>query len=129
MLLWVLQACVFWRVWSRSASSSTSAGPAVYVVMFILCGYLSHKAGWSAIRPQPGAVTYTGLESIPVMLVRDCPCGVLLLGTMLNSVTSPDTGNRSRRSSVGNFLGLPVNFLVFSVLVVVTASLDRAGVR
>ncbi len=39
MLLWVLQAIVFWRGMEMIKKFIDFAGPAVYVVMFILAGY------------------------------------------------------------------------------------------
>src|SRR5476649_3017289 len=40
MLLWVLQAVVFWRGMEMIKKFIDFAGPAVYVVMFILAGYM-----------------------------------------------------------------------------------------
>ena len=42
-------------------------GPAVYVVMFMLCGYLIWKSGWGVIDLNLGGVKYTGNT-----LVRSC---------------------------------------------------------
>ena len=47
MLLWVLQAAVFWRGMESIRKFIDFCGPAVYVVMFMLCGYLLWKAGWA----------------------------------------------------------------------------------
>ena len=49
LLLWVLQACVFWRGMETIRKFIDFCGPAVYVVMFLLAGYLVYKAGWCAI--------------------------------------------------------------------------------
>ncbi len=68
LLLWVLQACVFWRGMESIRKFIDFCGPAVYVVMFMLCGYLIYKAGWGAIDLNLGGVTYTGWSSVPVML-------------------------------------------------------------
>jgi nucleobase:cation symporter-1, NCS1 family len=53
MLLWVLQACVFWRGMESIRRFIDFCGPAVYVVMFLLCGYLLFKAGWGRSRSEP----------------------------------------------------------------------------
>ncbi len=97
LLLWVLQACVFWRGMESIRKFIDFCGPAVYVVMFILCGYLIHKAGWSAIDLNLGDVTYTGWSSVPVMLGAIawwCPTSRARCST---SATSPVTASRSRR--------------------------------
>ncbi|BBX86103.1 NCS1 family nucleobase:cation symporter-1 [Mycolicibacterium aubagnense] len=123
LLLWVLQACVFWRGMEAIRRFIDFCGPAVYVVMFILCGYLIYKAGWGAIDLNLGAVTYTGLDSIPVMLGAIALVVSYFSGPMLNFGDFSRYGKSFAAVKKGNLLGLPVNFLVFSVLVVVTASL------
>lgn len=123
LLLWVLQACVFWRGMESIRKFIDFCGPAVYVVMFLLCGYLIYKAGWGAIDLNLGDVTYTGWSSIPVMLGAIALVVSYFSGPMLNFGDFSRYGKTFAAVKKGNFLGLPVNFLVFSVLVVVTASL------
>lgn len=123
LLLWVLQACVFWRGMEAIRRFIDFCGPAVYVVMFVLCGYLIYKAGWGAIDLNLGEVKYTGLDSIPVMLGAIALVVSYFSGPMLNFGDFSRYGKSFAAVKKGNFLGLPVNFLVFSVLVVVTASL------
>ncbi len=123
LLLWVLQACVFWRGMESIRKFIDFCGPAVYVVMFLLCGYLIYKAGWGAIDLNLGEVKYTGLESIPVMLGAIALVVSYFSGPMLNFGDFARYGKSFDAVKRGNFLGLPVNFLVFSILVVVTASL------
>ncbi|MGY0498048.1 NCS1 family nucleobase:cation symporter-1 [Nocardia sp. FBN12] len=123
LLLWVLQACVFWRGMESIRKFIDFCGPAVYVVMFVLCGYLIAKAGWSAIDLKLGDVRYTGWASVPVMLGAIALVVSYFSGPMLNFGDFSRYGKSFAAVKKGNFLGLPVNFLVFSVLVVVTASL------
>jgi nucleobase:cation symporter-1, NCS1 family len=123
MVLWVLQACVFWRGMESIRKFIDFCGPAVYVVMFLLCGYLIYKAGWGAIDLNLGDVKYTGFDSIPVMLGAIALVVSYFSGPMLNFGDFSRYGKSFAAVKKGNFLGLPVNFLVFSVLVVVTASL------
>jgi NCS1 family nucleobase:cation symporter-1 len=98
-------------------------GPAVYVVMFVLCGYLIMKAGWGSIDLNLGEVTYTGWSSVPVMLGAIALVVSYFSGPMLNFGDFSRYGRNFDAVKKGNLLGLPVNFLVFSILVVVTASL------
>ncbi|MFD4356356.1 NCS1 family nucleobase:cation symporter-1 [Nocardia sp. NPDC058518] len=123
LLLWVLQACVFWRGMESIRKFIDFCGPAVYVVMFLLCGYLIAKAGWSAIDLNLGDVKYTGWASVPVMLGAIALVVSYFSGPMLNFGDFSRYGKSFAAVRRGNLLGLPVNFLVFSVLVVVTASL------
>ncbi len=125
LTLWVLQACVFWRGMESIRRFIDFCGPpAVYVVMFLLCGYLISKAGWSAIDLNLGTVTHTGLDALPVMLGAIALVVSYFSGPMLNFGDFSRYGRSfAAVKRGGNFLGLPVNFLVFSLLVVITASL------
>ncbi|USI91035.1 NCS1 family nucleobase:cation symporter-1 [Rhodococcus pyridinivorans] len=123
LTLWVLQACVFWRGMESIRRFIDFCGPAVYVVMFLLCGYLISQAGWSAIDLTLGEVTHTGWSSVPVMLGAIALVVSYFSGPMLNFGDFSRYGKSYAAVKKGNFLGLPVNFLVFSLLVVITASL------
>ncbi|MFE6858730.1 NCS1 family nucleobase:cation symporter-1 [Nocardia sp. NPDC057668] len=124
LILWVLQAAVFWRGMESIRRFIDFCGPAVYVVMFILCGYLIYKAGWSGIDLNMGQrVTLTGWSAVPVMLGAIALVVSYFSGPMLNFGDFSRYGRTFAAVKRGNLLGLPVNFLVFSLLVVVTASL------
>ncbi|WP_433663724.1 NCS1 family nucleobase:cation symporter-1 [Nocardia sp. CA-128927] len=123
LTLWVVQACVFWRGMESIRKFIDFCGPAVYVVMFLLCGYLIAKAGWSAIDLNLGDVKYTGWDSLPVMLGAIALVVSYFSGPMLNFGDFSRYGKTFAAVRRGNLLGLPVNFLLFSLLVVITASL------
>ncbi|MEV6630563.1 NCS1 family nucleobase:cation symporter-1 [Actinoplanes sp. NPDC051470] len=122
-LLWVLQAAVFWTGMETIRRFIDFCGPAVYVVMFVLCGYLIHKAGWGSINLTLGDVKYKGWSAVPVMLGAIALVVSYFSGPMLNFGDFSRYGKSFTAVRRGNLLGLPVNFLVFSLLVVVTASL------
>ncbi|WP_433794296.1 NCS1 family nucleobase:cation symporter-1 [Actinoplanes sp. CA-252034] len=122
-LLWVLQAAVFWTGMETIRKFIDFCGPAVYVVMFVLAGYLIAEAGWSAIDLNLGEVTVTGVDAIPVMLGAIALVVSYFSGPMLNFGDFSRYGKSFQAVRIGNFLGLPVNFLMFSILTVVTASL------
>lgn len=123
LLLWVLQACVFWRGMEAIRRFIDFCGPAVYVVMFLLCGYLISRAGWGAIDLSLGEVTHRGWDAVPVMLGAIALVVSYFSGPMLNFGDFSRYGRSFGAVKRGNLLGLPLNFLVFSLLVVVTASL------
>ncbi|MFI5779830.1 NCS1 family nucleobase:cation symporter-1 [Nocardia sp. NPDC051570] len=123
LLLWVVQACVFWRGMDAIRRFIDFCGPAVYVVMFALCGYLIAKAGWGGIDLNLSTVTHSGWSAVPVMLGAIALVVSYFSGPMLNF---GDFSRYARSYAVvkrGNLLGLPLNLLVFSLLVVITASL------
>ncbi|MBB2992203.1 NCS1 family nucleobase:cation symporter-1 [Mycolicibacterium iranicum] len=118
-LLWVLQAAVFWRGMESIRKFIDFCGPAVYVVMFILCGYLLWKSGWHV------SLTLGGEKqgnTLVVMLGAIALVVSYFSGPMLNFGDFARYGGSFELVKKGNFLGLPVNFLVFSLLVVVTAA-------
>ncbi|MFB7717113.1 NCS1 family nucleobase:cation symporter-1 [Nocardia sp. NPDC056100] len=123
LILWVLQAAVFWRGMESIRKFIDFCGPAVYVVMFVLCGYLIWKAGWSGIDLNLGKQTLSGWSALPVMLGAIALVVSYFSGPMLNFGDFSRYGKSFAAVKKGNLLGLPVNFLVFSLLVVVTASL------
>ncbi|MEU6830714.1 NCS1 family nucleobase:cation symporter-1 [Nocardia beijingensis] len=123
LTLWVVQACVFWRGMESIRRFIDFCGPAVYVVMFVLCGYLIAEAGWDAIDLNLGAVRYTGWDSVPVMLGAIALVVSYFSGPMLNFGDFSRYGKSFAAVRRGNLLGLPLNFLLFSLLVVITASL------
>ncbi|MGX1774257.1 NCS1 family nucleobase:cation symporter-1 [Nocardia brasiliensis] len=123
LTLWVVQAAVFWRGMESIRRFIDFCGPAVYVVMFLLCGYLIAEAGWDAIDLNLGAVTYTGWDAVPVLLGAIALVVSYFSGPMLNFGDFSRYGRTFAAVRRGNLLGLPFNFLVFSLLVVITAAL------
>src|ERR1700710_2945725 len=122
-VLWVVQAAVFWTGMETIRRFIDFCGPAVYVVMFLLAGYLIYRAGWAAIDLNLGEVRYTGMRAVPVMLGAIALVVSYFSGPMLNFGDFSRYGRSFKAVKRGNLLGLPLNFLMFSILVVVTASL------
>lgn len=122
MTLWFLQALVFWTGMESIRKFIDWAGPAVYVVMIALAIWLVNKAGWQNVNLTLGSIKYTGWDALPVMLSAIALVVSYFSGPMLNfgdfSRYARDFGAVKR----GNFWGLPVNFLGFSLLTVITTS-------
>jgi NCS1 family nucleobase:cation symporter-1 len=122
LLMWVLQAAVFWNGMETIRKFIDFCGPAVYVVMFLLAGYLVIEAGWSNIDLNLAEVSITGWAVVPVMLTAIALVVSYFSGPMLNYGDFTRYGRSFADVKKGNFLGLPVNFLVFALLVVITAA-------
>src|SRR3954453_13762485 len=122
-VLWVAQAALFWRGMETIKKFIDFAGPAVYVVMIALAGYLVSKAGWSGIDLDlHTGPTLTGWASISAMIGAIALVVSYFSGPMLNFGDFARYGKTFAAVKRGNFLGLPVNFLFFSILTVVCAS-------
>jgi nucleobase:cation symporter-1, NCS1 family len=122
LLMWVLQALVFWNGMETIRKFIDFCGPAVYVVMFLLAGYLVIKAGWSNIDLNLAEVSITGWAVVPVMLTAIALVVSYFSGPMLNYGDFARYGRSFGAVKKGNLLGLPLNFLVFALLVVITAA-------
>jgi len=122
-VLWVLQALVFWTGMETIRRFIDFCGPAVYVVMIALTGYLIYKAGWGAISLNLGKVDHHGWGAVSVMLGAIALVVSYFSGPMLNFGDFSRYGKSYKAVRTGNLFGLPLNFLVFSILVVITSSL------
>ena len=122
-ILWVAQAALFWNGMETIRRFIDWAGPAVYVVMIILAIYLVSEAGWENISLDLSAGEPLEFwASIPVMLTAIAIVVSYFSGPMLNFGDFARYGKSFEAVRRGNFLGLPINFLFFSLLTVITAS-------
>jgi NCS1 family nucleobase:cation symporter-1 len=122
-ILWVAQAALFWTGMETIRKFIDWAGPAVYVVMVILAIYLVSKAGLSAIDLNLHSGEQLSFwASIPVMLTAIAIVVSYFSGPMLNFGDFARYGRSFEAVRKGNLLGLPINFLFFSLLTVITAS-------
>ncbi|GAA2735141.1 NCS1 family nucleobase:cation symporter-1 [Actinocorallia aurantiaca] len=122
-ILWVAQAAVFWKGMESIRRFIDWAGPAVYVVMLVLAVYLVSKAGWSNIGFDLSEGKSLGFAaSLSTMLSAIALVVSYFSGPMLNFGDFSRYGKSFEAVKRGNLLGLPVNFLFFSILTVITAS-------
>ncbi|MYR08732.1 NCS1 family nucleobase:cation symporter-1 [Gordonia sp. SID5947] len=123
ILMWILQAFVFWNGMDTIRKFIDFCGPAVYVVMIALAAYLIVKAGWSNVSfdlsEGPGL---SGWSSVTQMISAFALVVSYFSGPMLNFGDFSRYGRSFAEVKKGNFWGLPVNFLFFSLLVVCTVS-------
>ena len=124
-ILWVAQVALFWNGMEVIRRFIDWAGPAVYVVMIVLAVYLVSQAGWENIDlnlsdPDTAPQDFWGTLGLMAMAV-----GIVVAyfsGPMLNFGDFARYGRSFRDVKRGNFWGLPVNFLFFSILTVLTAA-------
>ncbi|BEV17609.1 NCS1 family nucleobase:cation symporter-1 [Herbaspirillum sp. DW155] len=122
LLLWVLQALVFWNGMETIKKFIDFAGPAVYVVMFVLAGWMIYKAGWQNVGLNLGEIKYSGWAAVSVMITAISLVVSYFSGPMLNFGDFSRYCHTFADVKRGNFWGLPVNFLAFSIVTVVTTS-------
>ncbi|MBF4161252.1 NCS1 family nucleobase:cation symporter-1 [Nocardioides acrostichi] len=120
-ILWVAQALVFWRGMEAIRRFIDFCGPAVYVAMFALCAYMLVRADFD-ISFSLSDKSLTGTQQVTAMLGAIALVVSYFSGPMLNFGDFARYGKSFESVKKGNFWGLPVNFVVFSLLVVLTAS-------
>ncbi|WP_118915314.1 NCS1 family nucleobase:cation symporter-1 [Mycobacterium shigaense] len=119
VLLWSVQAAVFWRGMESIRRFIDFCGPAVYVVMLLLCGYLLCRSHWHVgfnLGGTKHGSTFAVMAGAVALVVS------YFSGPMLNFGDFSRYGRSFSAVKKGNFLGLPVNFLVFSLLVLFTTA-------
>ncbi|EON33195.1 MULTISPECIES: NCS1 family nucleobase:cation symporter-1 [Gordonia] len=123
ILMWVLQALVFWNGMETIRKFIDFCGPAVYVVMIALAAYLVVEAGWDNVSLDLSVGDgLSGWSSITMMISAFALVVSYFSGPMLNFGDFSRYGRTFGEVKKGNFWGLPVNFLFFSLLVVCTVS-------
>lgn len=122
-ILWTAQVALFWNGMEVIRRFIDWAGPAVYLVMIVLAVYLVSQAGWENISLTLSEGEPLGFwASIPVMFTAIAIVVSYFSGPMLNFGDFARYGRSFSAVKKGNFWGLPVNFLFFSLLTVITAS-------
>jgi NCS1 family nucleobase:cation symporter-1 len=125
LVMWVAQAAVFWKGMEAIRKFIDFCGPAVYVVMFLLAGYLVFAAGIENIDLNLAEVSLSGWSVVGTMLVAIALVVSYFSGPMLNYGDFARYGRSFAAVKRGNFLGLPLNFIVFALLVVITAAATK----
>jgi NCS1 family nucleobase:cation symporter-1 len=121
LFMWFFQLLIFQRGMEAIRKFIDFCGPAVYVVMFLLMGWIIWKAGWSLDLTLSDKVL-TGSESFVAMGSAILLVVAYFAALLLNFGDFSRFAKTERDMKVGNFLGLPVNFILFAIIVVVVTS-------
>lgn len=121
-IMWVLQALVFWHGMSAIKRFIDIAGPAVYVVMLMLAGWIVYKTGLSNISFTLASKTLTIGQQSWEMLTATALVVSYFSGPLLNFGDFSRYGKSMGEIRRGNRWGLPFNFLLFSIVTVVIVS-------
>ena len=121
LFLWVVQLAILTRGMDMVRRYQDVAGPLVYVVMFALAGWILYKAGWSldlnlsSKQLSTGQAIFAFFTAIALIVAY---FSTLLLNFCDFSRFAPDEATVKK----GNFLGLPVNFFLFSLTTVIVTA-------
>jgi NCS1 family nucleobase:cation symporter-1 len=122
LIMWLAQFFVFYRGMGAITKFIDWAGPGVYMVMFALAIWIVWKAGWDKINFTLGDVKYTGWSVVWQMILATALVVSYFSGPMVNFSDFSRFATKMEAVKKGNFWGLPVNFLLFSIVTVITTS-------
>jgi NCS1 family nucleobase:cation symporter-1 len=122
LLVWALQAIVFWRGMESIKRFIDWAGPAVYAVMIALALWIVEVAGIGNISFDLSSTHLHGGAAFWQMIVAVALVAGYFAGPTLNFADFARYCRSYKDVKRGNLLGLPINFLFFSIITVVVVS-------
>lgn len=120
--MWIGQLLIFQRGMETIRKFIDFCGPAVYIVMFILMGWILYHAGFDSLNLTLNDAALTTGQTIGHMINAALLVIAYFAALLLNFGDFSRFGKSERQMEVGNFLGLPVNFIVFAIVVVIVTA-------
>ena len=120
--MWIFQLLIFQRGMEAIRKFIDFCGPAVYAVMFLLMGWIIWKAGWDSLDLSLSDKVLTGTESYIAMGSAILLVVSYFAALLLNFGDFSRYAKTERDMKIGNFLGLPINFILFAIIVVVVTA-------
>ena len=120
--MWFFQTALFLMKMDFIKKFIDWAGPAVYVVMLVLMFYIIYEAGWSNISFSLHDKELTAGESFWNIIVGISLIVSYFAGPTLNYGDFSQFCRTEADMRRGNFWGLPINFVFFSSIAVITIS-------
>jgi nucleobase:cation symporter-1, NCS1 family len=120
LFMWLFQLLIFLNGMETIRKFIDFCGPAVYVVMFALAIWVLSQTGLSSLSLQlapPAAGSSFGHMAGAAMLIV-----AYFAALLLNFGDFARFAKDRRAMVVGNFLGLPVNFVVFAIITVIVTA-------
>lgn len=122
LFMWFFQLVIFLNGMERIRRFIDFCGPVVYLVMFVLAGWMLWQTGLSSLSLQLSPPAETMAATIGVMANAAMLIVAYFAALLLNFGDFARFGKDEAAMKAGNFLGLPVNFLVFAVITVIVTA-------
>ena len=130
LFMWLFQLVIFLSGMERIRRFIDFCGPIVYVVMLAMAIWILWQAGWSSLTLQLSPPAASTSATLGVMANATMLIVAYFAALLLNFGDFARFGKDEAAMKMGNFLGLPVNFLVFSVItVIVTRARSRCSAK
>jgi NCS1 family nucleobase:cation symporter-1 len=122
LFMWFFQLVIFLSGMETIRKFIDFCGPVVYVVMFVLAIWILSQAGFASLNAQLAPPPASGSATIGLMANAAMLIVAYFSALLLNFGDFARFGKSEKAMRIGNFLGLPVNFLVFSIIIVIVTS-------
>ena len=119
LFMWFFQLVIFLAGMESIRKFIDFCGPIVYIVMFVLAGWMISKTGLDSFSMQLSDKHYTGLESIGLMANAAILIVAYFAALLLNFGDFSRFAKSESAMRKGNFWGLPVNFILFAIITVI----------
>ena len=122
LFMWCFQLVIFLSGMERIRRFIDFCGPVVYVVMFALAIWMLWQTGFSSLSLQLSPPAASTSATVGVMANAAMLIVAYFAALLLNFGDFARFGKNEAAMKRGNFLGLPVNFLVFSIITVIVTA-------
>jgi nucleobase:cation symporter-1, NCS1 family len=122
LFMWLFQLVIFLNGMETIRKFIDFCGPVVYVVMFALAIWMLWQTGISSLSLQLSAAPTSGAATVGLMANAAMLILAYFGALLLNFGDFARFGKSDAAMKMGNFLGLPVNFLVFSIITVIVTA-------
>ena len=122
LFMWVFQLLIFLSGMERIRRFIDFCGPVVYVLMFAMAAWILSQSGFSSLSLQLSPPAASNAATIGVMANAAMLIVAYFSALLLNFGDFARFGKDEATMKMGNFLGLPVNFLVFSIITVIVTA-------
>jgi NCS1 family nucleobase:cation symporter-1 len=122
LFMWVFQLLIFLNGMETIRKFIDFCGPVVYVVMFALAIWILWQTGFSSLALQLSPPADSTGATLGVMANAAMLIVAYFAALLLNFGDFARFGKDESAMKMGNFLGLPVNFLVFSIITVIVTA-------
>ena len=122
LFMWLFQLLIFLSGMERIRRFIDFCGPVVYVVMFALAIWILWQTGFSSLALQLSPPAASTGATLGVMANAAMLIVAYFAALLLNFGDFARFGKNEFAMKMGNFLGLPVNFLVFSIITVIVTA-------
>jgi len=122
LFMWIFQLIIFLSGMERIRRFIDFCGPVVYVVMFALAIWMLWQTGFSSLSLQLSPPAASTTATLGVMANAAMLIVAYFAALLLNFGDFARFGKDEATMKLGNLLGLPVNFLVFSIITVIVTA-------